>query len=167
MGEKLRFPPPVNSKFLKKIILGLVLAGLGITGAFATLPGTDNAADPAYSDGWVTGDNGGTTGTFLPWDLTSNNNGGGNSAGHFIGSSTDGSGDINTNGVSFGVYANPNTAFADANRSFGGALDVGQTFSLQIAVNFHNGNKGFNLYDTGSVQAFNFNVGSDDSRLTA
>jgi hypothetical protein len=110
----------------------------------------------------LTGTNGGTVGTFNPWDLTNNNNDGTtNFAGYFIGDSTAGSGDINSGGVSFGVYANPSTAFADAVRGFGSTLSVGQTFSLDIAVNFRNGNKGFSLFD-GGTEIFNLNVGGDD-----
>ena len=134
---------------------------LGATGAFAAVEGTDNAANSAYSGGWLNGTNGGTSGTFNPWDLTNNNNGGSNFAGYFLGDSTAGSGNINTGGVSFGIYANPSTAFADAIRSFGSTLSVGQTFSLDLAVNFRNGNKGFSLFD-GATQIFNLNVGADD-----
>ncbi len=139
------------------------MVSLATTGAFAAPVGTDNAADPAYSDGWITGDNGGTPGTFLPWNLV-NNNGGGNFAGYFIGSSTAGSGNIDTGGVSFGVYANPGTAFADAIRDFGSTLSVGQTFTLDIAVNFRNGNKGFSLFD-GATEIFNLNIGGDDYQI--
>lgn len=146
---------------MKKIALVLVAASLALTSAFAALPGTDNAADSAYSGGWLNGTNGGTAGTFNPWDLTNNNNGGTNFAGYFLGDSTAGSGNINTGGVSFGVYANPSTAFADALRSFGSTLSVGQTFSLDIAVNFRNGNKGFSLFD-GATEIFNLNIGGDD-----
>ena len=151
---------------IKKFSLVLSVLGLGVIGAFAALNGTDNAADPAYSGNvWANGSNGGTVGTFNPWDLTNNNNDGTtNFAGYFIGDSTLGSGDINTGGVSFGVYANPATAFADADRNFGAPLAVGQTFSLDIAVNFQNGNKGLNLF-AGATQVFNFNVGGNDYQI--
>jgi len=48
-------------------------------------------------------------------------------------------------------------------RSFGGnTLGIGQTFSLDLAVNFRNGNKGFDFRDSSSVVLFNFNIGADD-----
>ena len=148
---------------MKKIALVLVALSLAATGAFAALPGTDNASN--YGGTWVNGNNGGTAGTFNAWDLTNNNNDNTtNFAGYFLGDSTLGSGNINTGGVSFGVYANPSTAFADAIRSFGSTLSVGQTFSLDIAVNFRNGNKGFSLFD-GATQIFNLNVGGDDYQI--
>ncbi len=62
------------------------------------------------------------------------------------------------------IYANPGNAFADALRNFGSSLSVGQTFSLDIAVNFRNGNKGFSLFD-GASEIFNLNVGSDDYQI--
>ncbi|MEO6971267.1 MAG: hypothetical protein ABI217_10275, partial [Chthoniobacterales bacterium] len=134
---------------------------LAASGAFAA-EGTDNASN--YGGTWTNGSNGGTAGTFNPWDLTNNNNGGSNFAGYFLGDSTLGSGDINTGGLSFAVYANPSTAFADAIRDFGSALSVGQTFSIDIAVNFRNGNKGLSLFD-GGTEIFNLNVGGNDYQI--
>lgn len=147
---------------MKKLALTFLTLVSAASLVSAALPGTDNAADTAYSDGWQNGDNGGTLGTFAPWDLTSNNNDGTtNFAGYFIGDSTAGTGDINTSGGSFGIFANPSTAFADAKRDFGSALAVGQTFSITLGVNFRNGNKGFSL-ESGATEIFNFNVGGDD-----
>ncbi len=118
--------------------------------AFASNNGSDNAGNYTLT-GWTDGSNGGTG--FEAWRF-SNNAGGG----FFIGDSTAGSGNINTGNQSFGIFANPGTAFANADRTFaGGTLSVGQTFSLQLAVNFRNGNKGFNLFAGGS-SAFNFNI---------
>ncbi|HEY1582776.1 MAG TPA: PEP-CTERM sorting domain-containing protein [Chthoniobacterales bacterium] len=150
---------------MKGLAVIMFVVSLATTGAFAALEGTDNAADPTYSDGWTTGDNGGTLGTFLPWDLTNNNNDGMTAfAGYFIGNSTAGSGDINTAGVSFAIYANPIDAFANASRSFAAPLTLGQTFSLDLAVNFRNGNKGFSL-ESAAGQIFNLNVGGDDYQI--
>lgn len=41
-------------------------------------------------------------------------------------------------------------------------LDVGQSFSFRMAVNYRNGNKGVGLYDATGAQIFNFNVGVDN-----
>ena len=147
---------------MKKLILVLCAVSLATTGAWAALEGTDNAADSTYSDGWTTGDNGGTIGSFLPWDLT--NTGGGGFSGYFIGDSTAGSGNLNTGGVSFGIFANPGGAFADANRSFATPLLLAQTFSLDLGVDFRNGNKGFSLFQ-GATEIFNLNVGSNDYQV--
>jgi hypothetical protein len=152
---------------IKKLALSLTSVAIVAT-LSATTPGTDNAADAAYATAWTNGTDGGTAATFNPWDLTNNNDGanmGADHAGYFIGDSTAGSGDINTSGKSFAIFANPSTAFADADRTFDTALDIGQTFSLDLAVNFLNGNKGFNLYSGGTptmgTQIFNFNAGGN------
>lgn len=148
---------------MKMLSLALVAVAFGVTGAFAATEGTDNASN--YGGTWINGNNGGTLGTFAPWDLTNNNNNGTDTfAGYFLGDSTAGTGDINTGGVSFAIYANPANAFADALRNFGSPLSVGQTFSLDLAVNFRNGNKGFSLFD-GATEIFNLNVGGDDYQI--
>ena len=99
---------------IKKLALTLMSVALVAT-VNATTPGTDNAADAAYATAWTNGTDGGTAATFNPWDLTNNNNNGTTLfAGYFIGDSTAGSGNINTSGKSFAIFANPATAFADA-----------------------------------------------------
>ena len=142
---------------LKKFALGIFIAAAAASASFGQIA-FDTAGN--YGGTWTNGSNGGTG--FTPWDLSQNNNDNTtNFAGYFLGNSTDGSGDINTGGLAFGVYANPGTAFANANRGFAqGDLLTGQTFSLQMAVNFRNGNKGLNLY-SGTTQLFNFNIGGD------
>lgn len=139
----------------------LLLAIATTTSHAAVSVGSDFADDAAYNPNWTDGTDGGTAATFGAWTLT---NTGGNS-GHFIGSSTSlGSpgGDINTSGESFGMFGHSgetSEAFRDFN---GNTLSVGQTFSLDLAVNFRNGNKGFDLRDSSDTVIFNFNVGSDD-----
>ncbi len=136
----------------------------------ASLAGTDNASATAYSDGWATGDNGFITGSgaFGAWTLTPSNPIGG-FAGVFIGDSRNlASGltgaDINSSGVSFGMYANGNQPVQlDALRSFSSPLSVGQTFSIDLAVNYRNGIKGIDLRNDGTnATIFNFNVANDD-----
>lgn len=95
----------------------------------------DGANDAAYDDGWQSGDNGGSG--FGPWTLDTQLRNPA-SGGLFIGDSASNgnppSGDINTGGEAFGLYANSSpsdTAFAI--RSFtGGALAAGQTFSIDM-----------------------------------
>ena len=130
--------------------------------AIAATPGFDDASQPAYDDGWQNGDNGGTPGTFGAWDLTDNNNDGTDIfAGYFIGDSTAGGANINSDGVSFGIFANPSDAFATATRTFGTALTIGERFSFDLAVNFRNGNKGFDLRNDSGNTIFNLNIGGD------
>ncbi|PXA04367.1 hypothetical protein DDZ13_07495 [Coraliomargarita sinensis] len=147
---------------MKKTLLTLASLAL-VTGVTAQI--ADIASNAAYDDGWQNGDNGGTG--FGAWDLTNNNNNGTDVfAGYFIGDSTDGAADINTGGESFGIYANPGSAFATANRSFTSALSVNDQFTINLGVNFDNGNKGFNLR-TGGTTAFGLNVGGGAQVNTA
>ncbi len=48
---------------MKKIALVLMAMGLGATGGFAALEGTDNASN--YGGSWTNGTNGGTAGTLV------------------------------------------------------------------------------------------------------
>lgn len=127
----------------------------------AVFNGTDIASNSAY-DGpgfWQTLDDGGTPATFGPWTLTNN----GVNSGRFIGSSITVGGpgaDINTSGESFGMFGHSGQA-SEAFRDFNGnSLDVGQTFSLELAVNFRNGQKGFDLRNSADAVIFNFNIGN-------
>ena len=147
----------------KKAVLPLILLTLTASVALAATEGFDQADDPAYAnpDGWTNGDDGGTAATFGPWNLTDNNAGPGVFAGYFIGDSTAGGANINTNGVSFGMFANPGGAFATAVRDFGTALTTNDRFSFDLAVNFRNGNKGFDLRDGSGNTIFNLNIGGN------
>lgn len=144
--------------------LGIVL--LALCGAAATAhcswatPAADVASNVPYDDGWLGGDDGGTG--FAAW--TQFNSG---TSGFFMGNSLnlDGPGfgaDINTSSRSFGMYAGPGAAAAEASRSFDSNLSLGEAFSLELAVNFRNGNKGVDIRDSSFTTIFNFNVGGDD-----
>ncbi len=109
----------------------------------------DSAADPIYDAGWQHGSNGGFG--FTPWRIESNAD-----ATHFAGTFIGNAGNsgvnpaINTAGRAFGMYANtpPNTSGASvsAQRDFtGGVLLPGQSFSLQMAINYRDGAKGVYL----------------------
>jgi PEP-CTERM motif len=139
-----------------------LFAALAVTtaaGQGAVVVGSDYASDTAYNSGWNNGTDGGTAGTFGAWSLTST----GGAAGRFIGDSTSlGSpgADINTSGESFGMFGHSGQV-SEAFRDFGGnTLGVGQTFSLELAVNFRNGQKGFDLRNSSDAVIFNFNIGN-------
>ena len=127
--------------------------------SFAATPGTDNADESAYAAGWSGGSNGGTG--FRGWNLVLD--GQGDAGGFFIGDSKKtGAADINTNSRSFGMFGHDKAKSTDAYRSFDSPLDVGQSFSVEIQVNFRDGNKGFDLRSSDEKAIFNLNVGADD-----
>lgn len=94
----------------------VVAGAIGVCSVQATTPAFDSAADPAYDDGWQSGDNGGFG--FDPWLLVTN--AGGPTAGHLVATSTGngdgldngnvggvaGDGDIDTAGRAWGMFAN-------------------------------------------------------------
>lgn len=89
---------------------------------------SDDASQSAYSDGWISGDNGGI-GWADSWSLL-----GGDNAGHFIADSSSQS-NMNIQSPAFGLYAN-NSAMAQALRSFVSPIRVGDTFSAQFENNW-------------------------------
>ncbi len=119
------------------IIFGLALGSV----ANAALIASDSAADSAYDSGWVDGSNGGTG--FGPWSLNVSIQDGDRN-GFFMGSSANNgsapSGNIDTAGRSWGMYANGSdavlNALAVAYRPFTGSLSVGQTLTLAMDNGF-------------------------------
>ncbi len=100
---------------------------------------------------------------FGVWSFEAVANGG--SAGRFIGNSTAGAGDINTDGQSFGLFANPSGSpnpYAAATRKFAKpALTTGDVFSFKLTVNNRSpGNRGFDLRNASGTGVFNFDVRS-------
>ena len=152
---------PSADPLMTKLFLSLLLCMSAALHAVGATFGSDAANDPAYDDNWTEGDNGGTPSTFAAWDLNGN---AGNDvfAGFFIGDSDAGGANINTGGESFGMFANPGSAFADAIRAFGTPLAAGQMFTFDLAANFRNGNKGFDLRDGSGNVIFNLNIGGEN-----
>ncbi len=143
---------------VRSAALALLITSLLASAAKAALPAYDNAADPAYANGWIDGSNGGFG--FNPWVITTNNDNTEHFAGTFIGDANASgvNGGIDTDGKAFGMYSNTsgNTSGAsvDAMRDFtGGALSAGQSFSLQIGVNYRDGGKGIILNGGGQILA--------------
>ncbi len=128
-----------------------------------TLAG-DNAADPGYTNGWTTGSFGGSG--FSVWTLTASGVIGSGSNGFFIGSSANNafqtSPGIDTNGVSWGLYANNNN-FTAAYRQFATSLPVGGAFQVAMDTGFIDpGNAdGFVLRNSNANGSYtNFNTGA-------
>jgi hypothetical protein len=148
--------------FSVRTVLAAALTVVGFTlPAHAVIVGSDDAGN--YTT-WNSGDNGGTG--FDVWSFV-----GSGVHGYFLGSSTGLSSpgaNINSGGgTSFGMYGEGGGGFADAGRNFSSPLTVGGTFSLDLAVNFRNGNKGIDLRNGSGSTIFNFNVGGDDHVVTA
>jgi hypothetical protein len=131
----------------------------------------DSAASTNYADGWQPGDAGGSG--LESWVLRTN----GASTGFFVWSSTNngskGSPHIDTNGVSWGMYASGN-AYATAFRGFGGPLETNEDLTLAmdngwidngqtVGVVFRNQNTntGVANYNTGARLEFFFQGGSN------
>ncbi len=140
---------------IKKLALGLLVAGFISGTAHAQTIASDNASDPVYQSGaggWTAGDNGGTG--FGAWTTVTNG---------FIGSSTTNgpggvSGGINTGGQSFGLFSNIGApTLGEAIRPFGSGLTVGDTFSLQMdnGTVGSGGSVGFGLR-SGNTNRFEF-----------
>ena len=134
------------------------------TTATAAAIDDDNAGRPVYADGWQNFDDGSTNPDGLGgWVL-----GGGATDPGTIGIASSaglggGSGAIDSAGVAFKVH-DPTGGFVDLFRFFDPAgLDAGETFSLDMAVNYRGGYKGIDLRsDSGDATIFNFNIGGDD-----
>ncbi|MDQ2867999.1 MAG: hypothetical protein M3R59_06245 [Verrucomicrobiota bacterium] len=108
---------------------------------------------------------GGTPAAFGPWTVTPNPPGT-TTAGSFIGDSTtlapgNTGGNVDTSGVAFGLFGHT-SAYVNATRSFDSPLTVGQSFIIQIAVNFRNGNKGIDVRDASNNVIFDLNIGGND-----
>jgi len=149
---------------MKKFLLlplAATLAALSCNTSFAAVIASDNAANYS-SGGWSIGNSpnlGTGFGSWFLWD-----NAGPGAKGCFLGDSTATVGaNINTGGTSFGMYGeSPSWTEANAYRFFNGDLSAGQTFSIDLAVNYRNGGKGIDLRSSGGATLFNFNVAADD-----
>ena len=137
-----------KSIFIQSLV-ALSFALLSCNATAATL-GTDNGGN--YGSTWISSSNFGTG--FGNWDLRTTGTDANNFAGHFISSGQ------------FGMYANGSTSSrtsqANAQRLFdGGALTAGQSFLIELGVDFRNGFKGIDLFSGASQTVWNFNVGGD------
>ncbi len=137
-----------------------------VRGSNTTVGGTvtnaaDDASDAAYSDGWNSGNSGGTG--FLGWTFN-HSQGTEGFAGCFIASPTN-TGITGLGDTAFGFYANPfgSGANSEAQRDFTTPLGIGSTFRFHYGLNWdsHNegSNRGFNLM-AGDTELININMGN-------
>lgn len=114
---------------LVKVAVAVGLALLPIPPqTHAANPASDDAADPAYDDGWQTDDNGGYG--FGPWFMELSGTGGKRLASSTLNGDTNGDGDIDTAGRSWLLSAGDN-GDAQAFRNFtGGTLMPGESFGF-------------------------------------
>src|SRR5437879_8433719 len=131
---------------IRKIALGLLSLGLALT-LQAANTAFDQASNSPYEPGgtWTNGQNGGFG--FGAWVLSPSSNTA--NAGFFMGSSSGNaggsSGNIDTAGVSWGMFANSGQTASAVRPLTGGSLLVGQKITLSIDNGF---------LDTGSVEGF-------------
>lgn len=146
-------------KSYKLILLAAVIA-VPVCGVAATND-TDNADRPAYNDGWQNGDDGSLNDGFGNWVFGGNAISGTTAV---IASSTSngGSSSIDSPTRSFGVLDN-GSDFVDVFRFLdGGDLAAGQTFSLDMDVNFRDGFKGIRVRDADdSTAIFGFEASTN------
>jgi len=130
--------------------------------------------DIAYDDttyyppaGFTNDGNGGVG--FQPWILSDNSGAGEdytNFAGFITGSSLDGGSDVDSSaGNSFGLFAyrvgtNGVDPLAEAVRPFD-VLEIGESISVELGVNFRNGSKGV-MFQSGGTWLFEVGVFGDD-----
>jgi hypothetical protein len=156
---------------LKQVAFGLISVAAFATTSFAAVPGNDNAGNAAYqpddanggndgnpannTNGWVPSDNGGTGLTSWTFSTTG-------SGGQYIGTTGVGA------GPTFGIFAGGGSGNSSSvDRSFGGALTNGQTFSFTIGnTNVATGGViGFNLLD-GTTPIFTIKFTGGDTNWT-
>jgi hypothetical protein len=148
---------------VRRLVVVAALSALVAPAADAAAPASDNASDPAYSDGWQPGDDGGTGWAPGGWFLATNAADEPGEAGHQIASSTtngdgdsDGDGDIDTLDRAWGLFTQYATGIrpqASALRYLEGPLQTGQTLTLDLdhgstGVDF----VGFDLLAAGSIR---------------
>lgn len=139
--------------------IAIAAIAVGTSDSNAQILATDVASNYTTAT-WTNGSNLGSG--FGAWDLFTSG-----TAGFFIGdSAAQGFGNVNTAGSAFGMFGNPaGNNFANAQRALLNPLGVGDSFSIDLAAAFRNGNKGISLFAGGFDQAneiWNFNVGGDE-----
>ncbi len=148
----------------------IAAAGMAImaTDARSAIIFTETAGNAFYDSGWS---NGSSQPNNFSWTTSTSVNDP-SKAGRFLGDSRNLSaggqgGDINTVGRSWGMYgvngAESNAVgFLKDGAGNDASLNVGQTLSVDIAVNYRNGYKGFAARNATDAEIFTLNVVADD-----
>ena len=158
---------------IKKLAVSISVVSFSILAVYASNIATDEADNSPYTTGpsWSSGQNGGSG--FGAWTLDGPGDNNGAHGGFFIGDSSNNaggsSGNINTSGVSWGMYAN-NSQVVDAIRPFtGGSLNIGQELDFKIDNGFlsSGSTEGFGLQTSGGANRleFYFTGGNSDYTL--
>ncbi len=157
-----------------KALLCLAAAGFLASQASASALFTENAGNAYYNSGWP--GFGSSQPNNFGWFTSATSTSPGYS-GFFIGDSRNMASpgnypDINTGSKSFGLYGGSGGTGSGEADAYGflkdgsgndQALSVGQTLSLDIAVDWRNGYKGFAARNSGNdAEVFTFNTGGDD-----
>ena len=144
---------------MNRLLLAIVCLAAA-SAAPAGVVDSDTAAHAAYQDGWTSGDDGSTDVSLLGgWVMAASYPKASIETSAGLGS---GMTDIDTEGKSFKLH-NPDGGFLDAFRFIDPlGLDAGETFSIDLAVNFRGGFKGIDARDAKEKNIFTFNVGADD-----
>ncbi len=137
---------PLMKRCLSVMGRWVLVWAISVLGAHSSLANDDASNYSSSGDNWVSDAHRGTYDS-AEWELEAVAHAG--FAGHFIGDSALGGGDINVDGKSFGLFAHPSgdpNPFAAAVKRFAKpVLTTGDTISFQVSVNFRDGSKGFNL----------------------
>ncbi len=148
--------------------VSLAVAILCSENTHAAAPFSENAGNSYYDNPW---ENGSSQPLNFSW-ITSLSVNDPSKAGRFLGDSKNLSagglgGDLNTAGRSWGMYGVNGAESAAVGILKDGAgnnapLSVGQTLSVDIAVNWRNGYKGFAARNADDAEIFTLNVVADD-----
>lgn len=143
--------------------MGLLLVSTLMSGwARAGVIDSDHAGNGAYQDGWQHGDDGSVEISSLGgWIMGT----GAQEPKVAVESSISlgaGQTDIDRDGKAFKMH-DPAQGYMDVFRFIEPlGLETGETFSLDLAVNFRAGYKGLDVRDRAENTLFNFNIGEDD-----
>ncbi len=148
--------PSVRIPHSIRLLVAVALA----LGTASVQAGIDVASNAPYTPTWDSGDNGGSG--FGAWVLS-----GSGGTGGFGGAELKDPTAVSITGMgttAFTLYADPggSGAFSNADRAFSSPLNIGDTFSIQLGINFDSGatgSKGFNVYSggVGGTQLVNIN----------
>lgn len=146
----------------QRILLAFALAGLFSPSVTAEMLDYDDASRAAYSDGWRVGDDGSaSTGYLGAWVMGADSVAPRADIQSAAGLGT-GKSDIDSNGKAFKLH-DPGGGYVDVFRFFDPlGLEPGETFSIDLAVNFRGGFKGLDVRDDREAVIFNVNIGDDD-----